>query len=143
MSPSAFIVPLLGGALIGLSASAMLYLYGRIAGISGITAGLVRPVRGDIEWRALFVLGLVAAGLVGLVVSPGSFAVGVERSSAAVISAGLLVGFGTRLGSGCTSGHGVCGITRLSKRSLAATMTFMVTGALAVAVVSLVFGGRV
>ncbi|MBX3130941.1 MAG: YeeE/YedE family protein [Polyangiaceae bacterium] len=143
MSPSAFIVPLLGGALIGLSASAMLYLYGRIAGISGITAGLVRPVRGDIEWRALFVLGLVAAGLVGLVVSPGSFAIGVERSAAAVISAGLLVGFGTRLGSGCTSGHGVCGITRLSKRSLAATMTFMVTGALAVAMVSLVFGGRV
>lgn len=143
MNPSAFILPLLGGALIGLSASAMLYLYGRIAGISGITAGLVRPVRGDIEWRALFVLGLVGAGLVGLVVSPASFAIGVERSSAAVISAGLLVGFGTRLGSGCTSGHGVCGITRLSKRSLAATLTFMVTGALAVAVVSLVFGGRV
>ncbi len=143
MNPSDWILPTLGGALIGLAASAMLYLHGRVAGISGIAGGLLRPIRGDVEWRAMFVLGLVLAGVIGALARPDSFINAVERSSVALVIAGLLVGFGTRIGSGCTSGHGVCGITRFSKRSLVATTTFMLTGALAVLIVSRVFGGKV
>jgi uncharacterized protein len=132
----------LGGVLIGLSASAMLLFHGRIAGISGIAGGLVRPSRGDTLWRVLFLAGLLAGGAVMAFVTPGLFQVGVDRSVLAVVVAGLLVGFGSRLGSGCTSGHGVCGITRLSPRSLVATGTFMLTGALMAFLVTQFFGGK-
>jgi len=130
---------LLGGALIGASASMLLLLNGRVAGISGIVGGLVRPKPGETSWRALFVAGLLAGGLLLNVLLPASFGA-VAVSTPLVVAAGLLVGFGTRLGSGCTSGHGVCGLGRLSVRSLAATLTFMVTGASAAFVVRHVIG---
>ena len=115
---------LAGGALIGLAAALFLLLNGRIAGISGVLGGLLKPARGDIAWRAAFVLGLVGAPLVyslfaGLPVPQ------IDADYAALIAAGLLVGVGTRYGSGCTSGHGVCGLGRRSLRSLVAVLTFM------------------
>ncbi len=131
---------LLGGALIGASASILLLFNGRIAGISGIVGGLVRPRAGEISWRVLFVAGLFAGGLVLSVVRPSSFGPRRVVSLPLAVLAGLLVGFGTRLGNGCTSGHGVCGISRFSPRSLAATATFMATGALAAFLVRHVLG---
>jgi len=125
---------LAGGALIGLAASVLLLGLGRIAGISGIVGGLLSPNKGDVSWRAAFVIGLVLAGLVMWLVSPGSFS-GSPRSLALVAVAGTLVGVGTRIGNGCTSGHGVCGLSRLSVRSLVATVTFIATGMIAVALV--------
>jgi len=119
---------LAGGALIGLAASMMLLFNGRIAGISGIFGGLLKPVGGDIAWRALFVGGLLAGGVGLYLVAPHTIAATAERSLAMTGLAGLMVGFGVRMGNGCTSGHGVCGIGRLSPRSLAATVTFMATG---------------
>jgi len=133
---------LLGGALIGLAASMLMLFTGRVAGISGVAGGLFRPVRGDLSWRLLFIAGLVTGGAVLMLVSPASFHVGTERSFGALAVAGLLVGFGARLGSGCTSGHGVCGLSRLSRRSLVATLTFMATGALSVFIVVHLLGGR-
>lgn len=119
-----------GGALIGLSASLMLVLNGRVTGISGILNGLMRPSeKTETPWRALFVLGLVAGGALTLRALGGAAA---PPPLATALAAGLLVGVGTRLGNGCTSGHGVCGLSRLSARSLAATLTFIATGALAV-----------
>lgn len=137
------ILPTIGGVLIGLAAAAVMYFNGRIAGISGIFGGLLAPNRGDIGWRATFIMGLVVGGLLMLAVQPEAFVNTVDRSFGAIIVAGLLVGFGTRLGSGCTSGHGVCGISRLSPRSLTATITFMITGAATVLVVNQLFGGSV
>ena len=121
---------LFGGMLIGLSASAMLLLDGKIAGISGILAGVLKPVRGDTLWRICFLAGLLTGGLLLRIFLPGAFDFGIIRPFPMLIVAGLLVGFGTRLGSGCTSGHGVCGVSRLSPRSLVATGTFIFTGAL-------------
>jgi hypothetical protein len=125
---------LAGGALIGLAAALFLLLNGRIAGISGVLGGLLKPARGDIAWRVAFVLGLVGAPLVyGL---PAALpAPEIEAGNAALIAAGLLVGIGTRYGSGCTSGHGVCGLSRLSPRSLVATASFMGAGFAAVFVI--------
>ncbi|RZT91891.1 YeeE/YedE family protein [Rivibacter subsaxonicus] len=118
---------LAGGVLIGIAAAMFLLLNGRIAGISGVIGGLLRPVRGDIGWRAAFVLGLVGAplayALFGQLPTPR-----VDAGFGALVAAGLLVGVGTRYGSGCTSGHGVCGLSRLSPRSLAATLAFMGAG---------------
>jgi uncharacterized membrane protein YedE/YeeE len=125
---------LFGGMLIGLSVSMLFLLNGRVAGISGIVGGIVRPNSGDTTWRVFFVVGLLAAGFVFSLIRPAAF--GTSTTSLPLVAvAGLLVGFGTRLGSGCTSGHGVCGLSRLSVRSLAATMTFMTTGAIAAFVV--------
>jgi uncharacterized membrane protein YedE/YeeE len=118
---------LLGGGLIGLAASVLLVGNGRIAGISGIFAGLFLPTRGDWLWRALFVLGLLGAGTAALWLAPERIGAA-PRSLSTLIIAGLLVGSGTRLGSGCTSGHGVCGISRWSLRSIVATLTFMIAG---------------
>ena len=132
---------LLGGMLIGLSASAMLLANGKIAGISGIVAGLLSPTKHDTLWRLVFVAGLLAGGFLLRFFSPRSFEIGIVRSEGALALAGLLVGFGTRLGNGCTSGHGVCGISRGSKRSLIATMTFIATGAAAVYIVNHLLGG--
>jgi hypothetical protein len=118
---------LAGGAVIGLAAALFLVLNGRIAGISGVLGGLLKPTKGDIAWRAAFVLGLVGAPLVYrfFATLPGPQ---IEAGNAALIAAGLLVGVGTRYGSGCTSGHGVCGLSRLSPRSLVATACFMGAG---------------
>jgi uncharacterized membrane protein YedE/YeeE len=126
------IASLLGGMLIGLSASAMLLLDGKIAGISGILAGVLKPVAGDTRWRICFLAGLLTGGMALRVFLPTAFDFGIIRPFPMLIVAGLLVGFGTRLGSGCTSGHGVCGVSRLSPRSLVATATFIFTGALTV-----------
>lgn len=118
---------LAGGILIGTAAAMFLLLNGRIAGISGILGGLLRPRAGDTGWRVAFVLGLVAAPLVYQLVAPLP-SVQIDAGTALLVVAGLLVGVGTRYGSGCTSGHGVCGLSRLSARSLAATAAFMGAG---------------
>jgi uncharacterized protein len=119
----------IGGILIGLSASAMLLLNGKIAGISGIFAGVLRPVKGDTHWKVSFIVGLLAGGLLLRIFAPNAYDFGIIRSPAVLVLAGLSVGFGTRLGNGCTSGHGVCGIGRLSIRSIVATITFIAAGA--------------
>ncbi len=120
---------LAGGVLIGVSASMLLLLHGRIAGISGIVAGLFRGDAQERPWRAWFVAGLLVGGLLLSVAHPASFGPTPAPVWLAAV-AGLLVGFGTRLGNGCTSGHGVCGLSRVARRSLAATLTFMTTGAI-------------
>ena len=132
---------LLGGVLIGLSASAMLLLDGKIAGISGILAGVLKPVKGDTLWRICFLAGLLAGGLLLRELLPAAFDFGIIRPFPLLAIAGLLVGFGTRLGSGCTSGRGVCGVSRLSPRSLVATATFIFTGALVVYLLNHLAGG--
>ncbi|SDN30466.1 YeeE/YedE family protein [Polaromonas sp. JS666] len=118
---------LAGGLLIGLAAAMFVLLNGRIAGISGILGGLLKPVRGDAGWRVAFVVGLIGA--------PWAYAafsalprVQVDAGYGVLVAAGLLVGIGTRYGAGCTSGHGVCGLSRLSARSLVATVIFMGAG---------------
>ncbi|MDA0663722.1 MAG: YeeE/YedE family protein [Proteobacteria bacterium] len=124
-----------GGALIGLGAALLLLLNGRIAGISGIVSGALSRPAGDTQWRLLFIAGLVLG--VGAIVwtMPLPFTPRTGFSPAILVLAGLLVGFGSRLGSGCTSGHGVCGLARFSPRSLVATLTFMTTGIATVYVV--------
>ena len=136
------IASLIGGILIGLSASALLFLDGRIAGVSGIVGGLVSPAKNDVGWRAAFVIGLITGGTLLRFFSPHLFEIAIERSAMAFAVAGFLVGFGSRLGNGCTSGHSVCGVSRLSPRSLVATAVFILVGALTVYVISHVFGGR-
>jgi len=126
---STWLVSLLGGALIGLASSLLLVTHGRIAGISGITGGALQPASQDRAWRLAFLAGLLVAGAGAAMFAPGVIGSAI-RSPAAVAIAGLLVGFGTRMGSGCTSGHGVCGLSRGSKRSLVAVVTFMTTGAI-------------
>jgi uncharacterized protein len=121
---------LAGGVLIGTSAAILLILNGRIAGISGIVGGLLQPTRGDAGWRVAFLVGLLVAPLVYLTLGIPLPPVTLDAPLGLLALAGLLVGFGTRLGAGCTSGHGVCGIGRGSPRSLAATAVFM-TAALA------------
>ena len=111
--------------LIGLAAAVLLIMNGRIAGISGIVGGIMFPGKGDVAWRAVFVAGLIAGAVITPFISGKAFAFDLQASWILVIIGGFLVGFGTRMGSGCTSGHGVCGIARFSKRSLAATAVFM------------------
>ena len=118
---------LAGGLLIGASASLLLILNGRIAGISGIVAGLFQRDLREVAWRAAFVVGVVLAPLIYGVLFGRLTTVTFDASTGVIVVAGLLVGFGTRLGSGCTSGHGVCGLSRASPRSLVATAVFMVT----------------
>ena len=118
---------LMGGALVGTAAALFVLLNGRIAGISGVLGGLLRPVKGDVAWRAAFVIGLIVAPLIYLLFgSPPKPRI--DADYGALLLAGLLVGVGTRYGAGCTSGHGVCGLSRLSPRSLVATAAFMATG---------------
>ncbi len=118
-----------GGAMIGAAAVLLMALNGRIAGVSGIIAGVLAPLRGggkaDLSWRLAFVAGLAAAPLLVGAVQGAAVAIAAPHPLWMMALGGLLVGYGTRLGSGCTSGHGVCGVARLSKRSLAATATFM------------------
>jgi uncharacterized protein len=135
------IASLCGGVLIGLSASLLLLSDGKIAGISGIMGGLLYPVKKDTAWRVLFIFGLLTGGLLFQFLWPEVFIIGITRSTSTLILAGLLVGFGTRLGNGCTSGHGVCGLSRFSPRSLVSTVTFIVTGALTVYIINHLLGG--
>ena len=125
---------LVGGALIGVAAALLVLLNGRVAGISSIVGGLLRPARGDVSWRLAFVLGLVAAPLVYALFAALPVPQ-IDAGPGVLIVAGLLVGIGTRYGGGCTSGHGVCGLSRLSPRSLVATMAFMGAGFVVVFVV--------
>ena len=125
---------LAGGALIGGAAAMFVLLNGRVAGISGVIGGLLKPAKGDVAWRAAFVLGLVAApvayALFSVLPTPR-----IDAGFGALVLAGLLVGVGTRYGAGCTSGHGVCGLSRLSPRSLVATAAFMGAGFVTVFVI--------
>ncbi len=134
---SGYLLALGGGALIGLAATLAALILGRVAGISGIW-GMVLPgggvPPGDRTWRLAFLAGLLSAGVVAALVRPDAITAS-PAPLAVVAVAGVLVGFGTRLGGGCTSGHGVCGLSRLSLRSLVAVMTFMGTGAITVAIV--------
>ena len=132
---------LLGALLIGAASAWLLLADGRIAGVSGIRGGVLRPTPGDWGWRLAFVLGLPAGFLLHgwLVGAPAP--VRIEAPALQLVAAGLLVGFGTRLGSGCTSGHGVCGLARGSPRSIAATATFMALGFATVFAVRHLLGG--
>ncbi len=118
---------LLGGVLAGAASALFILNNGRIAGISGILGGLLNPRKDDIIWRIAFLLGLIAAPTVTFMFMPAP-EVTIEAETATLIIAGILVGVGTRYGSGCTSGHGICGLSRLSPRSLIATLTFMAAG---------------
>ncbi|MGK5052322.1 YeeE/YedE family protein [Janthinobacterium sp. RB2P8] len=130
---------LAGGMLIGLAAAVFLLFNGRIAGISGILGGLLQWPAGDVAWRIVFLLGLVGAPLVYGLFAPLP-TVQVDAGTATLVAAGLLVGIGTRYGSGCTSGHGVCGLSRRSPRSLVATVAFMAAGFITVFIVRHVIG---
>ncbi|HYW58319.1 MAG TPA: YeeE/YedE family protein [Polaromonas sp.] len=118
---------LAGGILLGLASAMFILLNGRILGISGIIGGLLRPRAGDVGWRLSFLLGMLVAPLLYLLLA-GPIAMRIDAGWVTLMIAGLLVGVGTRFGSGCTSGHGVCGLSRLSPRSLVATLTFMGAG---------------
>jgi uncharacterized membrane protein YedE/YeeE len=131
----------IGGVLIGLSAVLLMLLTGRIAGISGIFGGLLNLRGEDRGWRIAFIAGLILAPIIAGAVGYGMAAPKLPANWVIIVVAGLLVGFGTRLGGGCTSGHGICGIGRLSTRSVAATIVFMVTAVITVAVTHHVLGG--
>jgi len=118
---------LIGGCMIGAAASLLLWSNGRIAGVSGILNGVLLPQRGDVRWRILFLAGLILAGGSYLWLVPQALSVRQEFPLGLLLLAGVLVGFGARMANGCTSGHGVCGLGRWSRRSLAAVMTFMAT----------------
>ena len=119
---------IMGGVLIGIAASFLLLSKGRIAGISGVLGSILQSWDKNSSWRLSFLLGLFAGGVLLVLFSPQMIVEPQERSLLLVAVAGALVGYGTRLGNGCTSGHGVCGLSRFSARSLVATMTFMATG---------------
>lgn len=128
-----YYLPLLGGLLIGVAVSLMLYLNGRVTGVSGIIYGATaNSTKNDRAWRWYFISGMLIGGFILRVIRPDAFSGGLPTPKWTLVIAGLLVGFGTVLGSGCTSGHGVCGTSRLSPRSLAATMTFILAGVVAV-----------
>ena len=116
-----------GGVLLGLASAQFILLHGRVLGISGILGGLIKPRPGEAGWRIAFLAGLLVAPSAWALVYP-PVAPRIDASWAVLVMAGLLVGWGTRYGSGCTSGHGICGLSRLSPRSLAATLSFMAAG---------------
>jgi uncharacterized membrane protein YedE/YeeE len=129
---------LAGGALIGLAATLLLWINGRVAGISGLLTGLLEPVRGDVSWRAVFLGAMLGVGILAAAFAPATLGPTPAGLGGLAIG-GLLVGIGTRLGNGCTSGHGVCGVSRGSPRSIAATATFVAV-AMATVAVSRLFG---
>ncbi len=130
---------LIGGLIIGASAVLFMLVNGRIAGISGILGGLLKPMKHDVLWRVAFVAGLFMAPLIYRLFAPLPD-IQVDADYPLLVLAGLLVGIGTRYGSGCTSGHGICGISRLSLRSIAATASFMASGIITVFIMRHVFG---
>jgi uncharacterized protein len=133
---------LLGGTVLGIGLVMVLLASGRVAGVSGVVGALLPPRRGDWAWRLAFVIGLFAGGVAIRGFVPESMVFALDRSTPALVVAGLLVGYGSRLGNGCTSGHGVCGLARLSPRSLLATAVFIATGAVTVFVINHFEGGR-
>lgn len=138
-----YLQALLGGLLMGIASAGLFVFNGRILGVSGVLGGALKVRTAEARWRWAFVAGMLIAGAAVYMLMPSAFENTLERSSAAYLLAGSLVGIGTQLGSGCTSGHGICGIGRLSKRSLVATIVFMATGAGSVLVVRHLFGGVV
>ncbi len=131
--PTDWIYALMGGMIIGSAVSIMLLFNGRVTGISGIINGILTPEKGDTAWRMTFTLGLFSGGLLLKAIAPQTLIGGsLATANWSVVVAGFLVGFGTIMGSGCTSGHGVCGISRLSIRSIVATLTFISAGIFAV-----------
>ena len=132
----------IGGALIGLSASILLLSTGRIAGISGIVGGIFSEGK-DLRYRFAFLAGLLVGGILLTLFYAQAFTVELSRSPTALVTAGVLVGVGTRIGSGCTSGHGVCGLSRFSTRSLVATCTFMGFGFLSASLITVLLGGAI
>ena len=135
------IKPLFGGFLLGLAALSLLFFNGRVAGVSGILGGFLSFKKRDTLWRFTFLAGLVAGGVLLLATVPATLNFTLTSSPSAVMLAGLLVGIGSRMGSGCTSGHGICGIGRLSKRSMIAVVVFLSSGIASAVTVDLVFGG--
>lgn len=125
-----FMLPLLGGGLIGIAVSLMLLLNGRVTGVSGIVGGTLKRSRGDYSWRVAFILGLIFGGYLLTWYNPMAFNDELDRSLPVLVIAGLLVGYGTLLGSGCTSGHAICGMSRLSPRSIVSTVVFISAGIL-------------
>ncbi|EPL6454156.1 MULTISPECIES: YeeE/YedE family protein [Providencia] len=123
----------IGGVLIGVAVAILLVFNGRIAGISGILGGILKPVKGDTAWKVAFILGIIISPLLFMWVAYTP-EVNIAASTPVLIIAGLLVGFGTRLGSGCTSGHGICGMARFSRRSIVAVLIFMVVAFVTVAI---------
>lgn len=132
---------LLGGVLIGVAATLLWAVNGRTAGVSGILGGVLRPVRGEVGWQLAFVLGLLLVGAGARAVAPSAIGTA-PLSWAGLVVAGLCVGVGTRLARGCTSGHGVCGISRGAPRSIVATLTFMATAVVTVGIGHLIGGAR-
>jgi uncharacterized membrane protein YedE/YeeE len=130
---------LFGGMILGVAAALYVLLHGRILGISGIVSGLLHPKKGDWSWRLAFVLGLLTSSFLAALVFGILPVIEVDASWLTVVVAGLLVGFGVQYGSGCTSGHGICGLSRLSPRSLVATLSFMAAGFLVVFIIRHLF----
>ena len=137
------LMSLAGGIIIGCAALLLLVSIQRIAGISGIIGGLFPVIHEDLTWRLFFVAGLLLGGFVLAAIYPNSLAINLTYSTPALVVAGLLVGFGSRLGNGCTSGHGICGLGRLSSRSMIAVVTFMATGIISAVIVGQIFGGAI
>lgn len=136
------LAPLAGGALIGLASALVLLMMGRIVGISGMIGNLFNPPpKSEVFWRLAFLAGLLGGGVIMVALMPSAFPAEAVRPMTWTVAAGLLVGFGTRLGNGCTSGHGVCGMGRLSLRSTSAVLTFMASGAITVYVARVALGG--
>ena len=135
------IFAIVGGALIGISASMLLLFTGRIAGVSGIVGDLLKATEDPKRWRVLFIFGLLFVGSLGAIFAPEKIQPPTEHSLILLMVAGLLVGFGTRVGNGCTSGHGICGLSRFSKRSFVAVLTFMATGFITATSIQILFGG--
>lgn len=140
MTDFSFINAFSGGVMIGFAVILMWLFLGRITGISGIIGGIVMPEKGQVSWRVIFVLSLVTGGAIYPLLWGKDLPVTLDYSWPVYLVAGLLVGVGTRMGSGCTSGHGICGLARLSNRSIVATVTFIVTAALTHTVFSLITG---
>jgi len=134
-------LPLVGGAVIGLAASLLLLTHGKVAGVSGLFGGMIRGSTSDRSFQFSFVAGLVLAGTLVRLVAPSAFETALSAPLLVSLGAGVLVGIGTQLGSGCTSGHGVCGLSRLSMRSLVATATFTATAMATVFLARHLFGG--
>ncbi len=141
MAQQGYFVVVLGGLLVGFAAGMVLLANGRVAGVSGMVSSVVRPQSADASWQALFLVGLAAGGMLLAWLDPGALPAGPIAPLQLTLAAGLLVGFGARLGGGCTSGHALCGIGRLSRRSVVAATCFIVAGAAAVWISRHLLGG--
>jgi len=143
LNNTAVIYPILGGVLIGLASISLMLFNGRIAGISGILKGALRYQKNDFLWRATFLIGMVGTGILISILFPNYAVVEISRSLWAYGAAGLLIGIGSGMSNGCTSGHGVCGVGRLSNRSVMITMMFTIAGIVTVWVINTQFGGMI